>query len=301
MGNEIIGATGRWTPALEDGDPEVSFLTEAGNPSVWRFDGLDDPKDTSSQALTSDIRLGLVTRRKTDYVLKDLAFSRAYRNRWEQPMSFGIGTIHTLDIFLVGEMGSYIELIYTNGSRIHFDRDKSPAAANQQVYLPTYNPGERGFEKAVFDGDTWRLTTKDGWVYLFPYRPQAYRYRVTVLTGFTDPQGRQFDMVRNEAGDLQSLHTPSGQFLRFQYDSAHRIASIEDSDGRVLQYQYDQTGRLSRVSGSAGEGESYNYDSLGRMGEVRNLAGTLLLRNVYSADGYVAAQTLSDGRSFSYF
>jgi len=300
MGNEIIGGAGRWIPHVETGDPELSVITEAGKPPIWRFDGAPDPTDIHSQALTSDLRFGLFIRRKTDFVLKDTTFSRAYRNQWDRSLSMGLGTMHTLDMFLAGQMGTYIELIYTNGSRLHFDRDKSPASAYKQIYLPTYNGGEGGFEKAVFDGSTWHLSTKDGWTYLFPYLPNAYTYQVTVLTGFTDPHGRRFDMVRDAAGDLQSLNTPSGESLRFQHDSSHRITRIDASSGRALQYEYDQAGRLSRVFDTEGNGESYAYDNQSRMIEVRDLTGQILLTNAYDDGGFIASQTLSDRRTFRY-
>jgi len=36
------------------------------------------------------------------------------------------------------------------------------------------------------------------------------------------------------------------------------------------------------------------------MTEVRDPRGELLLKNAYSADGYITKQTLNDGRSFLY-
>ncbi|PYU25851.1 MAG: hypothetical protein DMG32_11305 [Acidobacteria bacterium] len=137
MGSEIIGAEKRWDSFVAYGDPDVSVVTEEGNPPVWRFDTAGDPPDTSSESFITDLKIGLFTERKTDFIFKDdfpLTFSRAYRNLDDHIRPFGIGTNDTLDIFLIGVMGSYIDLILDDGARLHYERDRSAKFAGQQVY-----------------------------------------------------------------------------------------------------------------------------------------------------------------------
>jgi len=300
MGSEIIGSENRWDAFVEPGDPDVSLVTEKGKPPVWRFDTAGDPADTSSESFVADLRIGLFIQRKTDFIFKDsfpLYFSRAYRNQDQQSRAFGIGTNDALDIFLVGKMGSYGELILDDGGRVHFDRDTS--SGNGQLYRAAAGSGEWDSSTLVFDGNTWRLTTWAGWVYFFPYRPNAYAANVTVLTGFQDPQGHRFEMQRNEAGDLLSLQTPAGKWLKFLSDPQHRITRVTDSEGHTLLYEYDAGGRLARVSDPQGPRESYRYDEQNELTAVLDSNEQPLITNAYS-EGFLAEQTLGDGRRFAY-
>jgi YD repeat-containing protein len=300
MGSEIIGSEKRWDAFVESGDPDVSLVTEKGKPPVWRFDKAGDPPDTSSESFVADLKIGLFIQRKTDFIFKDafpLYFSRAYRNQDQQSRAFGIGTNDTLDIFLSGKMGSYIELILDDGGRIHFERDTSSGAG--QLYRPDAGSGEWDSSTLVFDGDTWRLTMEDGWAYFFPYRPNAYASQVTALTGFTDPHGHRYDMQRDAAGDLLRLETPSGKWLKFLHDPQHRITRATDSEGHTLLYEYDAGGRLARVSNPQGLRESYRYNEQDELTAVLDSNEQPLITNVYS-EGFIAEQILGDGRRFVY-
>jgi YD repeat-containing protein len=302
MTNEIIGAAGRWYPSPSAGDPNVSVIVDPGKPTIWRFDGHYGSANASS--FVADLRLGLLIYRRTDFALKagfegdtPLWVARAYRNRDNQPRAFGIGTNHSLDIFLAGKMNSYIDLIYNDGSREHFVKDPS---ARGQVYRPPADASSN-FTVAVFEQNVWRLTTWSGWTYIFPYKPQASGSKVTILTGFTSPTGDHFEMVRNEAGDLLFVNSPEGTSLRFQYDSQHRVTQISDSrNSRTLSYAYDSSGRLARMEDSEGGGETYSYDDENQMTAVHDLNGKPLLTNSYSADRFITGQTLGDGRRFAY-
>jgi YD repeat-containing protein len=297
MGSSVIGAEGRWDSFVSWGDPEISLVTESGKPPIWRFDAAGDPPDTSSESFVADLRNGLFVERKTDFILKDdfpIYLARAYRNQDNQSRAFGIGTNDTLDIFLIGQMGSYIDLIMDDGARIHFVRDlRTPG----QFYRPE---GQTTGSTLVYEGDTWRLTTEDGSVYLFPYRPKAYQGQVTVLTGYTDSGGHRYDMQRDEAGDLLKVETPSGKWLQFVHDPQHRITQVADSSGRTLRYEYDAGGRLGRVTDNHGASESYRYDEQNQLTAVLDSNEGALLTNSYSPDGFIALQILSDGRRFEY-
>jgi YD repeat-containing protein len=301
MGSQIIGSENRWDAFVDSGDPDVSLVTEKGKPPVWRFNTAGDPLDTSSETFVADLRIGLFIQRKTDFLFKnEFSFARAYRNQDKLSRPFGIGTNDTLDIFLVGKMGSYIELVLDDGAVIHFDRDTSLKARGAQLYRPNGDAGEWVSSTLLYEGDTWRLTTENGWVYFFPYRPNASAGHVTVLTGFQDPQGHRFEMHRNEAGDLLSLQTPSGKWLKFFNDSQHRITRVMDSEGKTLLYEYDGGGRLARVSATQGLSESYRYDEQNELTAVLDLKGQALLTNAYSPEGFITEQILGDGRRFRY-
>lgn len=121
-----------------------------------------------------------------------------------------------------------------------------------------------------------------------------------MLTGFQDPSGHKTEMTRNDSGDLLNVTTPSGKWLRFEYDSAHRIRRITDSQGRVSQYAYDAGGRLSQVADPQGYSEAYTYDDRNEMLSVMDGRGAHILSNQYSSTGLIAGQTLADGRHLAY-
>lgn len=144
------------------------------------------------------------------------------------------------------------------------------------------------------------MTSIDGWTYLFPYRPHALPQNVTVLTGFMDPQGREYKMVRNDPGELLNVTTPTGQWLRFEHDNGHRVRSISDSSGRSARYEYDTSGRLVGVTHSDGGKETYTYNDQSEMLSVAENGGKPMVVNTYRSNNFIRTETLSDGRQFEY-
>ena len=153
---------------------------------------------------------------------------------------------------------------------------------------------------AVYRGDTWTISRKDGWKLYMPYRPQALPQNVTVLTGFSDPEGKVYQMKRDPLGDLLSITTPSGEWLHFEHDSQHRVQRIESSDGRVVNYEYDPDGCLIRVSDSNGRTSSYTYDEKHQMLQIMRGTDPAILTNTYDGQRNIQSQTMADGKRFEY-
>jgi YD repeat-containing protein len=298
MTERIVGTTGRWDPFFSVGEPMVTLTTSPGKSVSWDIDS-GGPLDLATEDFTVDFPIGLFIQRKMDFYLDGeypLEFTRTYRNADNASRSFGIGTNDSLDIFLVGQMGSWVDLVNEQGGRTHFNHVDRKPGDSEDVYQGV---GGR-FTRAVFDGAVWRVTSNDGWTYLFPYRPRASINNVTVLTGFLDPKGHEFKMVRDDPGDLSSLTTPSGRWLHFERDGGHRIRSISDSSGRSMHYEYDARGRLIRAADSDGNSETYTYDDGNDMLSVAEGTQTPLIANEYTANNLIRTQTLSDGRHFEY-
>lgn len=298
MTERIVGAEGRWDPFLSEGEPMVTIATRPGKPATWDFD-TGAPLSLATEDFTVDLAIGLLIQRKLDFYFNDdypLEFTRSYRNADDASRSFGVGANDSLDVFLVGRMGSYVELINESGGRSRFDHVDLKPGQTTDVYRA------RGglFTEATFDGSVWRVKSKDDWTYLFPYRPQFPGSHVTVLTGLLDPKGHKFPMIRNDSGDLLSVTTPSGKWLHFEYDERHRIRSIMDSEGRSMHYEYDPGGRLARVTDSDGHAELYTYNDRNEMLSVADGARGPVLLNEYTSSNLISKQTLSDGRHFEY-
>jgi YD repeat-containing protein len=298
MTERIVGTKGRWDSLLNPGEPMVTFTASANNPTTWDI-GSGGPLDLRTEAFTVDLPVGLFIQRKVDFYLDGdypLEFIRSYRNADDMARPFGVGANDSLDIFLVGRMGSEIDLITEAGGRFRFHHGDPGSDNDADVY-----DGEDGrFPKAVYKAGVWRLESNDGWTYLFPYRPNALPVNVTVLTGFIDPKGQKYEMVRNDPGDLLSLTTPSGKWLHFDHDDQHRIRSISDSSGRIVHYEYDAGGRLVRVTQSDGSFEAYTYNDRNEMLAITDGPQEPILVNQYTSNNLIRKQILSDGRQFEY-
>ena len=305
MSDQIIGAEGRWDPLWSGGEPTVSMTVVPGQPLDWMMEAREKPPaDVSSEYFAADLKIGLFIQRKTDFFLDGtfpLQFVRVYRNEDAQSRAFGVGSNNSLDIFLVGQMGTYVELVLEDGGNIRFNRDVSKGNASSQVYRARVVYGSPFSQaRALYEGGTWRVETTDGSRYFFPYRPRAQSAKVSALTGYSDPQGHRYEMERDGSGDLLRVTTPTGKWLHFECDAGHRIRHIEDSEGRAVTYEYDAGGRLIRVSDSKGITEGYRYDDKNRMREVLDGGGNVVMAITYSPDGNITSQTLGDGRSFQY-
>lgn len=305
MSESIIGAEGRWDPFIESGDIEVTTYMVPDQPLVWHLaSSREVPPKRFARIFSADLTIGLFVYRKTDFLLDGdfpLQFTRVYRNQDTQSRAFGVGTNDCMDIFLIGQMGSYVDLIFEDGGRLHFTHVRTAAGQRGDTYQGETAYGSPfSHARAVFAGNNWMIERADGWKYYFPYRPQALGANVTVLTGFSDPSGRKYEMVRNESGDLLSMTTPSGQWLHFDRDAQHRVHSVSDSFGHTTTYEYDAAGRLSFVIDSDGSREHYTYDDRAQMLAITVNSGPPILMNTYDISGNITSQTLPDGRKFQF-
>ena len=297
MGGTIIGAEGKWDPFIDEGGPWVTIYAVPGKPPLWRMMDADEAlPQNNAHVFRANLETGLFIDRTQDFYLpgdSPLRFTRTYRNQDTMSRSFGIGASDSLDIFLAGQMGVYVDLIYDHGGRLHFVHSRP-------------RPGEFGDAyrangaTALYAGDGWTVTMRDGSKLYFPYRPQALGYNVTVLTGFTDSQGHKYEMDRNSFGELLSVTTPSGQWLHFERDAEHRVHRISDSTGRVVTYDYDPRGCLSKVTDSDGHTESYTYDDKFQMLTVTQGSDTSAITNDYDISGKIISQSMSTGEKFLY-
>ncbi len=300
----IIGANGEWTPLADTGDFEVTTYEAPNEPPMWHLsDTRENPQETGTQIFNTDLSDGLFLYRKTDFALGGpypLALTRVYNSKDSQIRPFGIGMDDSLDIFLVGEMEKWVDLVFEDGGRVHFNYAPGKSGPEGELY--------QGGQWWLFSGanayyrnDSWTVERPDGWKYFFPYLPSAPNANVTILTGFSDPAGHRYEMSRDPAGYLQSVNAPGGNWLHFQRDEQHRVHVVADSAGRQVTYDYDAAGHLVRVADSEGGQERYAYDEDSRLIKVTTgPGGVSVFENTYDSSGEIVSQTMSDGRSFDY-
>jgi len=303
MSGSIIGSENRWDPLLESGDLGTTIYDVPGKPLLWRNVSSGEAMPGPSTAVYATyLTLGLFSLRESDVRLDGefaLPFTRVYRNQDPASRPFGVGANDSLDIFLVGQMGSYCDLILEDGGRVHFTHSSPRLGLAGDTYVSGSYNGEFSNTVADYAGGIWTLTRADGWKFFFPYRPTALGQNVTVLTGFQDSAGRLYRMERDSSGDLLSITTPSGQWIHFQNDASHRIRRLEASTGRIVRYEYDEKGCLSRVEDSEGHLETYTYDDQSEMTTIAHGSDEPVLRNSYEG-GNIRHQIMADGRTFDY-
>lgn len=301
MSGSIVGAERQWDPFVESGDVETTIVAVPGKPPMWRLASSRDLIETSSHVFNADLTVGLFIYRKADFVSDGdypLRLVRTYRNQDPQSRPFGLGANDSLDIFLAGQMGHYIDLVFEDGGRMRFLHVSGNGGGAYQGERSPSSPFSRA--RAFYSRNLWTVERADGWKFYFPYRPHAIGANVTVLTGFSDPSGHNYEMVRDDAGDLLSVTTPSGYVLRLNRDPEHRVHSITDSSGRLVEYGYDDAGRLVHVKDSEGNEETYTYDDRAEMISVTLGGGSPVVTNAYGVGGNILSQTLADGGRFEY-
>jgi len=297
IGGRIIGAEGRWDSFINGDDPGVSIYSVPGKPPLWRmtYSGEALPQ-RGAHVFRADLSTGLFIDRTEDFHLEGaypLRFRRSYRNQDNISRSFGIGASDSLDIFLAGQMGVYVDLIYEDGRRLHFVHSRPGPGVFGDAY-------RANGALAVYAGGNWTVTMHDGSKLYFPYRPNYLGYNVTVLTGYTDPTGHKYEMTRNSLGELLSVTTPSGQWLHFERDTGHRVYRISDSTGRVVTYNYNTRGCLSKVTDSEGLTDLYTYDEKLQMLTVTQGSNVPAITNEYDISGEILSQTMATGEKFLY-
>jgi len=301
MSGSLIGAEGTWDPFFEGGEPSVSIYDVQGKSLLWkRQTTYTAPPDTRSQVFTAELGAGILVQRKADFVFPNdsaMQFTRIYRNQDERSRAFGIGATDSFDMFLVGKMGVAVDLIIGGERRIHFPRGQPRSGQRGDVYRPRKG---QGFIEAVCIGDQWTVTATDGSVYRFLYQPNALPEYVTVLSGFRDPHGHEYEIERDSFGVLEKASSPSGAWLEFEKDSEHRIRKITSSTGRTVQYDYDAGGHMVQATSSDGEVDKYTYDDRGQMLTAAHGDEEPIVKNEYSVDGWVTSQTMEAGKRFEY-
>ena len=252
-----------------------------------------------------DCYTGLFLHSRTDLSLPGtlpIAVTRTYRPRDTISRAFGLGTNHTYDTFLVGDMFPYTyqELILPDGGRVRFQRTSPGTGFGDAVYEHTSSPTE--FQGAVLSwtGFQWRLRMKNGVEMYFAECAGCTSARAAALVAYRDRWGNEIKLDRDSNRNLTRITSPDGRSIELIYDTSNRVTEARDNSGRAVKYQYDTSGRLWKVTNPEGGIEEYGYDTSHRMTTVKKPNGTLMATNVYDANGRVTRQTLSDGGVYQF-
>lgn len=255
-----------------------------------------------------DCYTGLFLHIRNDLSLADvipLNLTRTYRPRDTRSRTFGIGTNHDYDMFMVGDTlpWTYQDLILPDGGRIHFGRTSAGTGYADAVYEHTSTPTQFYGAKLAWHNVgncVWKMTLKDGTVYCFPNSDGLTSARAAAPVSMTDRYGNTVMFTRDGSSNLTRVTSPNGRYIDFTYDASNRVTQAKDVGGRTVLYEYDASGRLWKVTNPMGGVEEYAYDGSHRMLTVKKPSGDIMMTNVYDANGRVSQQTLADGGVYQF-
>jgi len=211
-----------------------------------------------------DLRTGQLTTKETDLFVPGripLAATRCYRLWDESSRAFGYNTALSWDMFPVGSRKpyTYIDLIFCNGSRIHFDRISKGTGYLNALYehRQTVTPFLRSRFK--WNGGGWDLTQKDAAHMVFPESANAKRDVDAALIGFSTGRGDAVEILRDRRRNLRRLNSPNGGYIVFDHDSGDRVVKTYDNRHQSISYVYDIAGRLVEAQG-LNRTRRYTYD-----------------------------------------
>jgi len=299
------------------------------NTQLWSFDGAMvalPPNAPPTGPLPGnpsggepvDLQTGLFLYTKTDLVVRDvipISLTIHFRQSDFTSRSFGIGANMDYDMFLVGdamdtpEGYTYQDLIFADGSKVHFTRTSPCLGANgycdytNAVYTATSTPGP--FYGATLQwmgtsGSPWVITTKAGLTLVFPDANDSNVWQQAAIIGMRDRYGNTLTFTRDGNSNLTQITSPNGRWIQFTYDSSNRVIQAQDNIGRTTSYAYNAAGYLATATDANGGVTSYTYDASGNMLTVTDPRGITYIQNVYDVNDMVSQQTLANGGVFQF-
>lgn len=253
-----------------------------------------------------DLSTGLVRVEQTDLVVGDVvpvSLSRTYQVLGRVPAAgaFGVGSPLGLALVLEVSPGTqFAQLELPTGAQIGFVRTSEGTDPDDGVLEHRSTPTAFYGARITWNGGGWDLTLADGTTLVFGENTEPG------LRAVRDRHGNQTTVVRERdrrgraAGEVVSVHSPTGRSVSLRHDEAGRVVEVRDHLGRAAAYGYDGQGRLASVSYSWGDAIGYTYDGGHRLTGVTGPGGVTLVVNRYDRDGRVVRQELGDGAVFTF-
>ncbi len=268
----------------------------------------NNPSDPRKDGEPVDLGTGLFEYAKTDLYEPDvipIALTRIYRQSDNASRAFGLGTSHPYDSFLVGQNPgwTYMDLVFADGSRIHFSRISTGALWRDAVLQSNSSPGPFFGATIAWNTKTdtgWTLTRRDGTVYVFPDSANATRSQQAALLSISDRNGNTLSITRDANANITQIRSPHNRWVQFTYDAGYRVTQATDNLGRTVQYFYDASGRLTQVTDANGGVWKYAYDANNNMTSLTDARNIPYLTNHYDANNQVSNQTQADNGSYQY-
>jgi YD repeat-containing protein len=260
-----------------------------------------------------DLHSGMFVLRQTDLFVSDvmpLSLTRTYRPWDANSHAFGIGANHPYDVCPTGTRNpyTYLDLNLEDGRQIRFARISKGTSYADAVYRHSEMASEFYGAQIAWNGNGWNLDFKDLRRFRFPESYNAKNFAQGAAIEMRDAKGHHIELKRGAARNLETLISPSGHTINFEYDGESRIIKAQDDAGNVRQYSYDSTGHIETVSDGSRVLYRFGYEphlnSEGfdpfLMTSVTDGSGKELMRNWYRDGGRVSKQRLANGETYLY-
>jgi YD repeat-containing protein len=251
-----------------------------------------------------DLYSGLYMRTNTDLAVQDtlsIGVQRTYRNADSRSRSFGIGTSHLYDMFIVGDAVrfTYVKLVLPDGAPMRYERISPGTGYANGVFEHTSTPTIFYGSRIFWNGTGWTVSLRDGSSYkLLGCSPGSTRPGQCGLIEYRSSRGEVIGVERAANGDITRVVSPHGKWIEFTYDQNDRVTSAAASTGEMARYGYDAKGRLTNVTPSEGPAFRYEYDDGDRM--INIFEGDQVIHNFYDHDLCIR-QPWSRGKSRAKF
>jgi YD repeat-containing protein len=241
---------------------------------------------------------------KTDLFVGDsfpLAFTRTYFPKDDWSTRNRIFLPHVYDPYLTGNRYPYTYLDWMLPDRqfIHYQRISPGTSFADAVYENPSTGPVFGGSRVAWNGWGWDLAVEDGMTYLSPEAYNATRPQQGSLVGIFDKQGNEVRLSRNSNGDLTEVKSPSGRWIRFQYDQGHLIQAADNS-GKKVEYEYDSNDRLRKVKYPSGQSTTYSYDTSDRLVRAEDSVVGTILAVEYVAHYWSVARVTAGDRTYDF-
>lgn len=237
-----------------------------------------------------DLGTGLYIRENEDLLVDGtppLVLRRTYLSGYRVSREFGIGTTHTGEESLIGDVERFqwAALVLARGTRINFRRVSSGTSVWNAVYVHDESAREWLGARLGWTGLSWALRKRDG--SLATYQGCGGRRKNCAIIQDRDSHGHTIHYRRDRSGTLERMESGSDRWIAFENDESGRVIRAHDSTTREVRYTYDARGRLARVTTSDGIVHRYTYTDLDELATIEE-PGTSI-ENVYR-DGRVVRQ-----------
>jgi RHS repeat-associated protein len=242
---------------------------------------------------------GLFSFGQTDLAEPDtlpITLTRSYRQLDSNQYAFGQGFNWTYGMYQwSAQQYQQSELVFPNGSHIHFIRTSSGTGWSDAVFRATNGSGDFANAVMKWNGLGWDVTGHTGLTYVFGENQP--------LQSIRDRYGNQLTITRaggGQSGDITQVTSPHGLWIRLTYNSSHRVTQAVDNAGRAVSYGYDVNGRLSQVTNATGGTTSYTWDASNRLLTVTDARNNTIATNTYDSNSRVASQRIGTGGTYTF-
>ena len=197
-----------------------------------------------------------------------ISLNLEYNSLLLKPSSFGKGWGEQhFNTRLEMAVNGNVTIHWTNNRYNHF------TAIGSGQYAPDHI--SCNFDSLVEEDNGWRLTRKNGLVYIF--NPQGQ------LIKFGNKYSQFIELTYNTEEQLIKITEPSGRYLQYQYTD-NLISAVSDNAGHQVNFYYDENNNLIQIVDVLGQTTNYSHNEHGQIVSAIDSDEKQIFRNVFDEE-----------------